>query len=133
MSKRNIIINSFIIIIAILSFIKSEDYINRYDGESHDYDCLKIQDENEKSKIKSADDCFKKSPIRKWKCCYFEIWKDGERSGQGCLKVRKNNQTDLNDAKNYVAEKGIDTVFTCEQNYLIYSFGFFILLLLFSF
>ena len=127
MSKRNIIINSFIIIITIFSFIKSDDYINRHDGIIDEFDCLK--DKSKKDDIKSADDCFKKSPLRKWKCCYFEY--GGNK--KGCMKVRKNNQTDLNDLKDYVSTLDINTVFTCEQNYLIYSFGSFILLLLFFF
>ena len=128
MSKRNIIINSFIIIITIFSFIKSDDYINRHDGYDNNYDCLKDKSKGE-SEIKSADDCFKKSPLRKWKCCYFEY---GDNK-KGCMKVRKNNQTDLNDLKDYVSTLSIDTVFTCSQDYLIYSFGSIILLLLFLF
>ena len=132
MSKRNIIINIFIIIIAIFSFIKSEDYINRHDGYNNTFDCLKNPDKGEKE-IVSADDCFKKSPLRKWKCCYFEKWENEIRIEKGCMKVRKNNETDLNDLKDFVSQRGIDTVFLCEQNYLYYSFGVFILLLLFSF
>ena len=128
MSKRNIIINSFILIITIFSFIKSDDYINRHNGDVNKFDCLKDKNKGE-SEIKSADDCFKKSPLRKWKCCYFEY---GDNK-KGCMKVRKNNQTDLNDLKDYVSTLDINTVFTCEQNYLIYSFGSFILLLLFFF
>ena len=131
MSKRNIIIN-VLIIIAIFSYIKSEDFINRHDGYNNNFDCLE-NPETEKGKIVSADDCFKKSPLRKWKCCYFETWKDGTMTEKGCMKVRKNNETDLNDLKDFVSQRGIDTVFTCEQNYLYYSFGTFILLLLFSF
>ena len=132
MSKRNIIINSFIIIISIFSFIKSDDYINRHDGSAEKFDCLKDPSKGE-SEIKSADDCFKKSPLRKWKCCYFEYKDKNGNDAKGCMKVRKNNQTDLNDLKDYVSTLSIDTVFTCEQNYLIYSFGSFILLLLFFF
>ena len=125
MSKRNIILNTFIIIIVILPFITSEDYINRHDGYDNHFDCLK-NPEKGNEEIKSADDCFKKSPIRKWKCCYFEYI-----GGIGCMKVRKNNETDLNDLKDYVSKLSLDAVFTCEQNYLIYSFGLSILLLLF--
>ena len=131
MSKINIIINIFLLIITFLPFIKSEDYINRHDGNVNNYDCLKNPSKGS-DEIKSADDCFKKSPLRKWKCCYFEYDK-GNGNGKGCMRVRKNNQTDLNDLKDYVSKLSINTVFTCEQNYLIYSFGSFILLLLFSF
>ena len=132
MSKRNIIVNIFIIIIAIFSFIKSEDFINRHDGYNNIYDCLE-NPEKGKDEIASADDCFKKSPLRKWKCCYYEMWEGGKMAEKGCMKVRKNNETDLNDLKDFVSQRGIDTVFTCEQNYLYFSFGAFILLLLFSF
>ena len=130
MSKRNIITNIFLLIITILPFIKSEDYINRHDGYTNTYDCLKDSDKG-KDEIKSADDCFKKSPLRKWKCCYFEYKDENDNDANGCMKVRKNNQTDLNDLKDYVSQLHIDTVFTCEQNFLIYSFGSFILLLFF--
>ena len=131
MSKKNIIINIFLLIITILPFIKSEDYINRHDGNANTYDCLKDPDKG-KEQIKSADDCFKKSPLRKWKCCYFE-YKENNNVVNGCMKVRKNNQTDLNDLKDFVSKLDIDTVFLCEQNFLIYSFGSFILLLLLFF
>jgi len=131
MSKRNFIINSFIIIITIFSFIKSDDYINRHDNYNEYFDCLK--DQSKKGDIKSADDCFKKSPLRKWKCCYFEYKDKEDKDAKGCMKVRKNNQTDLNDLKDFVSTLSIDTVFTCSQDYLIYSFGSIILLLLFLF
>ena len=124
MSKKNIIINIFILIITILSSNESNDYINRHDNYKEYYDCLDKSDKP--GDIKSADDCFKKSPIRKWKCCYFEF-----DEGKGCMKVRKNNETDLNDLKDFVSGLSMDAVFTCKQNYLIYSFGLFILLLFF--
>ena len=124
MSKKNIIINIFIIIITILYSNEKDDYINRHDNYNKYFDCV---DKSENpGDINSADDCFKKSPIRKWKCCYFEY--NGEK---GCMKVRKNNETDLNDLKDFVSSLSIDTVFTCKQNYLIYSFGLSILLLFF--
>ena len=129
MSKKNIIIFCFIFN---LSFISSKDeYINRHNNYNKFFDCSKKAEKN-KDKIITADDCFKKSPRTKWKCCYFEyINETDDIPEKGCMRVRKNNITDLNDLKYFVSKLSSQTVFNCKQNYINSSFGILLALLFF--
>ena len=119
MSKRDFLIFSFIFIVAIIPISGNDDYPDRTNSSISKFDCLD-EAEKEAEKIKSAEDCFKKSPIYKWKCCYFEYKEDNEMKN-GCMKVRKNNETDMNDLKNYISKLSSYTVFNCRQVYLTYS------------
>jgi len=61
----------------------------------------------------------KKSPRTKWKCCYFEYINETDDDTipeKGCMRVRKNNITDLNDLKYFVSKLSSQTVFNCKQN-----------------
>ena len=131
MSKIKIMINYYIIFIVSLSLVKADDYINRNYSYNNYFDCKENLDEDS---INSAEDCFKKSPRTKWKCCYFEYndSPDG-KTGKGCMRVRKGNQTDLNDLKYFISKISSNTVFNCKQSYLIYYFGFSISLLILMF
>ena len=131
MSKKNIIIFCFIFN---LSFISSKDeYINRHNNYNDFFDCSEKARKN-KDKIITADDCFKKSPRTKWKCCYFEYINETDDDTipeKGCMRVRKNNITDLNDLKYFVSKLSSQTVFNCKQNYINSSFGILLALLFF--
>ena len=125
--------NLYFIIIILLTFTKSNIYINRHNGYTATYDCLgKDRDENDSEASKSIqtpEDCFDESPYRKYECCYFEYYKNNEWK-TGCMKIYKGDKEDLNDLKYFVSKLSSDTVFNCKQNYLNYSFGFLLALVL---
>ena len=131
MSKNNIIIFCFIFnLFFISSKDKFPDYVNRHNGYEGYFDCLEYAKKDDSVGIKTADDCFEESPLTKWKCCYFEYNITGEKKN-GCMRVRKGNETDLNDLKYFVSKLSSKTVFNCKQTYLSFSFGISIALLLF--
>ena len=128
MSKNNIIINFFIIIL-IFSFSSNDDYINRHENNySELFDC-KEKNKNGKN-ITNSEDCFNIKAGRKWKCCYFE-YKVGEETKYGCMRYRKNNETDLYDLEDYISTLSSGIMLDCGQNYLIYSIGILFVLLFF--
>ena len=138
MSKKIFILNFIINLAFIVSANKFPSYINRHNNYVGLFDCFGYNNTNKSSnKIITADDCFKESPRTKWKCCYFEYYinddkgEDNVEPNKGCMRVRKGNETDLNDLKFFVSKLSSETVFNCKQNYLIYSFGISIALLLF--
>ena len=129
MFKKNTIIYFFIIHILFISNAKLSDY-NRHDF-NYTFDCLEDNKDNDDGiNIETAEDCFDQSPRRKYKCCFFQYKKDGDFKN-GCMKVKKNNITDLNDLKYFVSKLSQDTVFNCRQNYIAYSFIISLSLLLF--
>ena len=95
--------NIFLILLILPSIIKSED---------ENFDCGKAKESN----IKTAEDCFKQKPGRKFKCCYFEY--DGKK---GCMKVKKNDEDELLELQDYVSKLSPFSVFNCRSNYLLYS------------
>ena len=130
MSKKNI--NLFCFIINLVLILSDDfDKLNRFDNYLGYFDCKKFNNSEPNPKIKTAEDCFEESPVRKWKCCYFEYIDDNNTFHYGCMRVRKNNITDLNDLKYFVSKLSTETVFNCKQNYIMYSFGISFALLLF--
>ena len=123
MFKSNAMI-FFFIIIFILSNEKKLKAANRDTDYKAYYDCIEDgKSKDDANKIQTAEDCFKQSPMTKWKCCYFEYNKKDENNfDKGCMKVRKNNITDLNDLKDFVSKLSSNVVFNCKQIYLSYSF-----------
>ena len=134
MSKKNIIILcSLFNLFFVLSKTKFPDYINRHNNYKGYFDCFNYNNSQENSeKIETADDCFEESPLTKWKCCYFE-YNDSKTIKNGCMRARKDNETDLNDLKYFVSKLSPKAVFNCKQTNLSYSFGILIGLLLFLF
>ena len=129
MFKKNTIIYFFIIHILFISNAKLSDY-NRHD-HNYTFDCLEDEKDNDGGKnIVTAEKCFDESPRRKYKCCFFQ-YKEGESWNNGCMKVKKNNITDLNDLKYFVSKLSTETVFNCRQNYIAYSFIISLSILLF--
>jgi hypothetical protein len=138
MSKKIFILYFIINIAFIFSANKFPNYIIRDNSYEGLFDCFEYNNTNKSAyKIKTADDCFKESPRTKWKCCYFEYYIDDDKGednvepNKGCMRVIKGNKTDLNDLKYFVSRLSSETVFNCKQNYLIYSFGISLALLLF--
>ena len=130
MFKKNTIIYFFIIHILFVSNAKTLKDYNRHENK-YLFDCLGDRTENDDgNKIKTAEDCFDESPRRKYKCCFFQ-YKEGNITKNGCMKVKKNNITDLNDLKYFVSKLSQDTIFNCRQNYIAYSFIISLSLLLF--
>ena len=130
MFKKNTIIYFFIIHILFISNAKNLTEYIRHDFNWY-FDCfgneIGTDDQNE---INTAEDCFDKSPRRKWKCCFFQ-YKEEDGWKNGCMRVKKNNITDLNDLKYFVSKLSQETVFNCRQNYIAYSFIISLSLLLF--
>ena len=127
MSKTNIIIKFFIIIL-ILDLSSSVDD-NRPENFTLMSNCNK-KGEEDNSNITNSNDCFSKKPGRKWKCCYYE-YKDGAQDKKGCMRYRKNDESDLNDLKDYISLFSSNIMLDCKQNYLTYSFGIVFSFLLF--
>ena len=115
MSKTIMITNCFIIILSLISIIKTDDYVKRYEGYDGYFDCSKEGNKENTDNIKSPEDCFKKSPRTKWKCCYFEF-----DDNIGCMRYRKNNETDLNDLKYFISRLSTKSVLNCRNNYISY-------------
>ena len=133
MFKKNTIIYFLFIHILFISNVKTLTDYNRHENE-YIFDCLGdnkgIEDAGGKE-IETAEDCFDKSPRRKWKCCFFQFKINNVSFQNGCMKVKKNNITDLNDLKYFVSKLSTETVFNCRQNYIAYSFIISLSLLLF--
>ena len=131
MFKKNAIIYFFIIHILFISNAKTLNDYNRHDNKWY-FDCLGDGTENDDgNNIQTAEDCFGKSPRRKYKCCFFQYKDNNGGDQKGCMKVKKNNITDLNDLKYFVSKLSQNTVFNCRQNYIAYSFIISLSLLLF--
>ena len=129
MPKNNMIIKFLIFILILDLSSNDDDYDNRHENFALESNCNK-KGENDRSEINNADDCFKQKPGRKWKCCYYE-YKDGTNDKKGCMRYRKNNESDLNDLKDYISTFSANIMLVCRQNYLIYSFGILFAFLLF--
>ena len=118
--------NIFLILMILPSVIFSKnDNVNR----NHEYDKTFDCGDAKESNIKTAEDCFKQKPGRKWKCCFFEYNNAENNKKKGCLKVRKNDEDDLIDLQDYVSKLSPFSVFNCKSNYLLYSAMFTISLL----
>ena len=120
MFKQNGIIYYLIISILILSNGKTLNEADRHNNYKATFDCVK-DGATSSNDIETAEDCFEESPATKWKCCYFE-YKEGNNVKNGCMKVKKDDISDLNDLKYYVSKLSPNAVFTCRLNYLSYSF-----------
>ena len=122
---------SIFIIISFLSFIKGDIYRNRHDNYKATFDCLGDgkgeEDSGAKSSIQTPEDCFEESPLTKYECCYFEYLID-DKWKNGCMKIYKGDEEDLNDLKDYVSKLSTDTVFNCKQSFLEFNFIFGVLL-----
>ena len=116
----------FLIFILILDLSLSD---NRHENFTMTSNCNK-KGEQENKGIKDPDDCFGQKPGRKWKCCYYE-YKEGDEHVKGCMRYRKNDESDLNDLKDYISTFSSNVMLDCGQKYLIYSFGILFSFLLF--
>ena len=134
MSRQNLILNYFIFISFILSNSIVSNFPDHIDRQNTDYkgyyDCFGYNKQKPDSTIVTAEDCFDESPRTKWKCCFFTYKKD-ETIFNGCMRVRKGDDEDLNDLKYFVSKLSSETTFNCKQSYLEYSYIIFISLLLF--
>ena len=119
MLKSNTTIFVFIISIFILSNAKTLHEANRHDNYKAYFDCIEDNKEDDDTII-TAEDCFEQSPRTKWKCCYFEYKKNGENEN-GCMKVKKDDISDLNDLKDFVSKLSTNAIFNCKHTYLSYS------------
>ena len=123
MSKTIMITNCFIIILSLISVIKNEDYVNRFGKYNGNFDCYEIGNNENKDNIDSPEECFDISPRIKWNCCYFEYdIKSSDDKKYGCMRYRKDNETDLNDLKYYISKLSTRTVLKCRQYYITYPF-----------
>ena len=133
MSINLLKINLLIFVLIQISNIQCKDYIDRHHKYKAYFDCLgDMKESDDDGDIITANDCFEESPRRKWKCCYFEYYKD-DKWNKGCMKILKNNKTDLNDLKDFVSKLSSETVFNCKSNYINFSFilifGFILILI----
>ena len=79
-----------------------------------------------------VNDCIDHHINRKFKCCYVEV--NDLTTGEPirvCMRVKKNNKTDLNQLKDFVSTQGLYSVVTCNENYLKNSILIFLIFLLF--
>ena len=126
MSKMNILF----IFLSIFFLIKCNIYIDRHNNYKATFDCLgdgKNENDQKAKEILTPEDCFDESPFRKYECCYFEDLID-DKWKNGCMKIYKGDEEDLNDLKDYVSKLSTDTVFNCKQSFLEFNFIFGVLL-----
>ena len=122
MFKSNVLIFFFFMTIFILSNAKTLKEADRHDNYKAYFDCIEDdKGEDEENKIITAQNCFDQSPRTKWKCCYFE-YKVENDVRKGCMKVKKDDISDLNDLKDFVSNLATNAVFNCKQTYLSYTF-----------
>ena len=121
MSKMNILF----IFLSIFFLIKCNIYIDRHNNYKATFDCLgdgKNENDQKAKEILTPEDCFDESPFRKYECCYFEYLID-DKWKNGCMKIYKGDEEDLNDLKYYVSKLSSKTVFNCRQCFLNYNFS----------
>lgn len=79
---------------------------------------------------KEQKDC--KDAPRGFKCCFVAIPNESSKTGYDnyCMMHKKNNKTDLNEMKAFVAKESLYAVVTCDSNKLMISSLLFLTLFL---
>lgn len=118
-----------LIILLALTYVLSTDIPDR---TKVGYDIKKLKEDPEcgpDDGPKEQKDC--KDAPRGFRCCFVAIPKDDNTGYDNyCLMHKKNNKTDLNEMKAFVAKQSLYAVVTCDSNKLMISSLLFLTLFL---
>ena len=118
-----------LIILLALTYVLSTDIPDR---TKVDYSLVNLKEDPEcgpKEGPAQQKDC--KDAPRGFRCCFVAIPKDDNTGYDNyCLMHKKNNKTDLNEMKAFVAKQSLYAVVTCDSNKLMISSLLFLTLFL---
>ena len=119
-----------LIILLALTYVISTDIPDRTKST---YTKDKLRNDPEcgpKDGPKEQKDC--KDAPRGFKCCFVAIPNESSKTGYDnyCMMHKKNNKTDLNEMKAFVAKQSLYAVVTCDSNKLMISSLLFLTLFL---
>ena len=119
-----------LIIILALTYVISTDIPDRTKSTYTKEKLITDPECGPKDGPKEQKDC--KDAPRGFKCCFVAISNESSKTGYDnyCMMHKKNNKTDLNEMKAFVAKQSLYAVVTCDSNKLMISALLFLTLFL---